>query len=339
VAAKLTHDERVRLTRAASVAPEVYETYLRGLQAWNKRTEAGMREGLAMFEKAIALDPEYAPAYLGVCSTYATLGYTGWGAIAPREAMPKAQSACREALRLDDTLAAAHANLGSILAHYDWDRAAEASFARALSVGPSDQLSIQRYAWILSTAGRHDEALAESARAAGLDPLSVSAQANHGWLLYWARRYDQAAEQFARILALHPDAPVPNLMLGIVYLNQGKQAEAIAQVERALRMSGMTAATLAQLGHVYAVGGREAEARRVLKDLLARAKREYVASYWIALVHHGLGQNDEALALLEKAFADREALPLLDVEPRWDALRADPRFRDLQRRVGFRKPS
>ena len=103
--------------------------------------------------------------------------------------------------------------------------------------------------------------------------------------------------------------------------------------QHAVDLAGGTSATVAQLAHVYGVAGRRDQAERLLADLVARSKREYVSSYWIALVHHGLGQEEQALARLETALEQREAMPLLEVEPRWDSLRSDPRFQALLRRT------
>ena len=146
---------------------------------------------------------------------------------------------------------------------------------------------------------------------------------------------------FARsgFLELGPENPLVNLMLGVVYLQQSIPTRAVRQLERAATMAGRTAAVVAQLGHAYGVAGQKAEAQACLDELAQRSKREYVAAYWIAMLNHGLGREDAALASLEKAFRDREALLVLDVEPRWDGLRGDPRFQDLQRRVGFSAPN
>ena len=337
VAGTLRPDEPASLVPARPVEPAAYETYLRGVQSHYKGTEADIRTALGLFERAIAADPTFAPAHLRLCDSQYVLGFTGWGAMAPQEAMPRARASCLEALRLDGTMGAAYARLGSILFFYDWDRdAAEAAFERGLRVSPSDPVSLQLYAWFLSARERHAEALSLSLRAEQLDPLSLPASVTHGWLLYWARQYDAAIAQIRRTLEQRPDFPLAHLMLAIVQLQQSASAEVVAELERAVVLAGGTSATVAQLGHIYGVAGRREQAERILSELIARSKREYVASYWIALVHHGLGQEQAALDRLEKAFLDHEALPLLDVEPRWDALRSDARFQNLQRRVGPR---
>jgi tetratricopeptide (TPR) repeat protein len=336
VAGTLIRDAGGRLGSARPVNPQAYDTYLRGVQARFRGTEADLRESLRLFDEAIALDAAFAPAHQRRCDTLAVLGFTGWGAEPPRDATPRARASCLEALKLDASLAAAQAGLGSIALFYDWDlSAADVAFERALQLGPSDQGVLPRSAWFQSVRGRHAEALALSQKAELLDPLSVSASTNHGWLLYWARQYDAAASQLRKVLQQRPDAPVANLMLAIVYLQNSTPDQAAAQAERAAKLAGGTSATVAQLGHVYGVAGRRMQAERVLGELVARSKREYVASYWIALVHHGLGQEQACLDRLERAFSDREALPLLDVEPRWDGLRSNPRFQDLRRRVGL----
>lgn len=188
------------------------------------------------------------------------------------------------------------------------------------------------------TRGATTRRSSRSQRAEQLDPVSLSALGNHGWLLFWARQYDRAITQYGKVLDLNPDRAVVVGMLGTAYLQKSMYSQAITEWERSTSLAGRTTSVVAQLGYAYAVAGRKAEARRVLDELADRSKRQYVASYWIAMVHHGLGQDDEALARLERAFQDREALVLLDVEPRWDGLRSAPRFQALQRRVGFSAP-
>jgi serine/threonine-protein kinase len=154
-------------------------------------------------------------------------------------------------------------------------------------------------------------------------------------VLFWARQYDRAIAQFGKVLDLSPDRAVVVGMLGTAYLQKSMYAPAIAQWERSTSLAGRTTSVVAQLGYTYAVAGRKADAQHILAELTDRSKREYVAAYWIAMVHHGLGQEGEALKWLEKAFQDREALVILNVEPRWDGLRSNPAFQSLQRRVGF----
>jgi len=338
VAAALTPEERARLAGAVPVEPAAYEAYLRGVELRSKATEADTRASLVLFERATTIDTTFAEAYGRVCDTYWTLGFTGWGALPPREAMPRARAACVEALHRDEALGGVHAVLGSMSAFYDWDaRAAEDAFQRAVALSPSDPHPLQRYAWVLSAQGRHEEALALCRRAQALDPRSPAPAVNLGWLLYWARQYEASIVELRQVLDAHQAVSLSSLMLAVVHLQMGQPAEAALRLERAVTLAGGTSATVAQLAHAYALAGRRADAERLRSELVARAKREYVASYWLGLVEHGLGRDAAALDWLERAFDDREALPLLEVEPRWDGLRSNPRFQDLQRRVGFRR--
>ena len=336
VAAALTPEERERLSSAKPVDPEAYEDYLRAIELRTKATEADIRAALVLFERAAARDPGFAEAHRRVCDTYWVLGFTGWGALPPREAQPRAQAACREALKLDQGQGGAHAVLGSMAAFMDWDaRAAEAAFQRAVALSPSDAVAMQRYSWFLSALGRHDEAVAVARRALAVDPTAASAAVNLGWILYWARQYDASGAQLQDVLRIRPESPLPSLMLAVVYLQEGRAEQAALRLERALQLAGSTSSSAAQLAHAYAVAGRTAQAERLRAELFARSRREYIPSYWMALVEHGLGRDDAALARLDQAFEDREALPILEVEPRWDGLRSNPRFQQLLRRVGF----
>jgi tetratricopeptide (TPR) repeat protein len=210
VAATLTPAEQKRLVRTTPVDPAAYEIYLRGLQRRYRGTQADMLEALALFEQALGVDPSFALAHQRVCEARYVLGFTGWGAMAPRQAIPKARGSCLEALRLDPSLGFTHALLGSIRFYYDWDReAAEAAFTLSVQASPSDAPVMQRHAWFLSNRGRHSEAIALSRRAQALDPLSLIVATQHGWLLYWARQYDPAIEQFRRVLEERPTFPCP----------------------------------------------------------------------------------------------------------------------------------
>jgi TolB-like protein/Tfp pilus assembly protein PilF len=334
VTATLSPAEEQSLTAPKAVDPRAYDTYLRGMERRYRGTEADIRASITLFETSLAADPSFAPAHAALCGAHYVLGFTGWGAIAPRQAMPLARAACREALLLDPDNGMAQSVTAGISFYYDWDLpGAEAAAKAALRSSPSDASLLQRFAWLQLNLGRSEEALAMSARARTLDPMSLGVANQHGWLLYWARRYEEAAAQFRVVLEQAPKHQLSNVMLAIVLSRQGRHEEAVVQLERGVDLSGGTSATLAQLGQVYGAAGRRAEAERLLTALEESARRGYVASYWIALVHLSLGQRDQAFGRLEAAFEQREALPLLDVEPRWDDLRSDPRFAALRQRV------
>ncbi len=194
---RLTPQERARFTHARPVNPEAHDAYLKGLYFWNLRTEQNLKKGIEYFQQAIEKDPAYALAYVGLADSYIVLGEHG--AMASRDAFPRAKAASRKALELDETLGEAHTSLGAAKADYDWDWAgAEEEFKRGIALNPNYATGHHWYADYLSAMGRHKEAIAEIERAQELDPLSFMIDTAVGNLFFFARRYDEAAVQCAK---------------------------------------------------------------------------------------------------------------------------------------------
>jgi DNA-binding winged helix-turn-helix (wHTH) protein/tetratricopeptide (TPR) repeat protein len=297
-------------------------------------TEDEIRKGIEQYNHAVVLDPNSASAHQGLAS--------GWTALSdlylpPREAMPKAKAAVMKALELEETSAHAHISLGLIKAQYEWDWAgAEQEFKRALALAPDYDTAHLIYGWYLIAVGRLEEAQAEMKRALELAPLNDYSLWGLGDAFYFARHYGHAVEQYRRAIGVEPQSHWTHLMLGCAYEQQGKFSEAIAELKRARRLNDRPQ-VLAALGHAYAASGRRAEAQQVIEELQELAERRYVSPYDIAAVYAGLGEQERALAWLERAYEDRSGwLGLwLKVDPKFDGLRADPRFADLLRRVGL----
>jgi len=331
---RLTGEEREMLAKRYTDDAETYELYLKGRFFWSKRTREGDEQALEYFRQALARDPNYALAHAGLAEYYRTLPLAR--DVPSREAMPRAKEEVEKALRLDERLAEAHTTLGWIKFFYDWDWAgSEREHRRALELNPNLPAAHVGYATLLSYLGRHDEALAEMERAHRLDPLSPLSGALHGQSLYLARRYPEAVEHLRRQLEINPEFWLSLLMLGRSYERMGSYEEALAAFRRAGEIGGTTE-PLSLSGYTYAVSGRKAEAERTLHELMTRGERSYVPPYNVALVYHGLGDTDAALKWLERAYEEHDVrLIFLGVEPKWDGLRADPRFADLIKRVGL----
>jgi eukaryotic-like serine/threonine-protein kinase len=348
--------ERERLTSAPPVNPAAYEAYLKGRYEWNKGTEHGWQQARQYFEQAVQIDRNYAPAYSGLADYY-------WStdALPPNEAMPKAKQYARKALEIDPNLAEAYTSLGAVQFYADWNwPEAERDFRRALELDAGDVEAHRMYSAYLSAMGRAEEALEESRRAEKLDPVSIGAQVTAGWVFYYARRYDQALDQCREVIHLEPNFPAAHDCLGLSYLGKKEYDEAVVECERAvtLSISDMNQAAglpresralssptdwadndlnlAADLARAYALGGNKAEARKILDDWRGRAKRTYVPPSLFAQIHIALGERKQGLAWLETAYADRdEYLARLKVEPAFDAVRSDPGFQDLMRRLDF----
>jgi serine/threonine-protein kinase len=331
---RLTGEDQQRLAKHPTQNPEAYRLYLQGRYYANRLTQEGFEKGIASLNQAIALDPNYALAYVGLGGCY----FQAIDLILPpMEAIPKAREAVKRALALDETLAGAHAMLGAIHWQYDWDwAAAEREFRRAIELNPNEARVHASYGFFLALMGRFDEGIAEEKRAQELDPLSVSASLQLGVALYLARRYDQAVEQARQTINMDPKFWLAHTVLGRAYEQKGQLVEAIAECQKAREIDDTTTEILMDLGRAYAVAGKRAEAEQVLAELQKRSKSGYVAPFHIANVYVGLGEKDQAFAWLEKAYEARSwYMTWLKVDPALDSLRSDPRFADLVRRAGL----
>ena len=332
---KLTERERRQLRKRYTENTEAYQAYLKGCYFLSKRTEEGFSKSIEYFEQAIGIDPGYALAYAGLADYYQLL--TSFNLLAPKEAVSKVKGAALKALELDDTLAEAHTSLAHLKAFHEWDWSdAEREFKRAIELSPNYPIAHQWYSIYLRVWGRFDESLAEIRKAQELDPLSPSINTSVGALFYFSRQYDRAIKQLLSAVELDPSFNMAYFYLGWTYEQIGMYREAIEAFQKALSLSGTFPEFQAGLGHAYAASGRRSEAKEVFNRLKELSERRYVSPYDIALIHTGLGETDQALHWLEKAYAQRcVELALLKVDQRLDGLRPDSRFTDLLRRVGF----
>jgi len=241
------------------------------------------------------------------------------------------------ALELDGRLPEAHAALAYIRAWYDWDwRDAGKEFDLALAGDPNNANLQHRYSRYLSCVGRTDEALVHMQRARELDPLSLIIQANVGVIHYFGRHYDETLRQLQQVATTDPEFPVAHWGMGLAREQLGDMDGAIASFQRAAELTERGTNVLASLGHAYALSGKPDEARKILQELAARGKQRYVPSYQVALVYAGLGDKGKAFDSLDKAFDERSTLlTYLKMDPRFDSLRAEPRFKAMLRRLNF----
>ena len=332
---KLTPAQASRLENTRKVNPEAHDAYLRGRHHWNQETPEDLEKARQYFELALERDPLYAPPHAGLADYWSALPFHT--SSVPDEVFPKAKAEVARALELDESLADAHAALAYIRTYYDWDWAgAEKEFRRALELNPNDANLRHRYSRYLSSVGRIDEALVEMERARELDPLSLIIRANVGVVNYFARRYEQAIEELVKIAQEQPEFSVAHWGLGLAYEQKGMVEQALAEFEKAAELSERGTNSLASLGHAYAVTGRTREARKILEELTNRARQRNISGYQMALVHLGLGDKNGAVDALEKAYRERSTLlTYLQMDPRFDALRADARFQGLLRRMRF----
>lgn len=328
--AKLSLADENRLAKNYTENAEAYLLYVKGRMHWNKRrTPKDFEKAIEYFEQAIAVDPNYALAYAGLSDAY--LGLSAFDGRPPKEWMPKVKDFAIRAIAIDDQLAEGHAAFGSVL-FYDFDfEGAEREYKRAIELNPKSSTIHHFYASLLGSLGRHEEALAESQRALEIDPLSLPANWHYGINLTFARKYEQAIEQLRKTMELDPDFALAYLSLGISHEVDGNHAEAVKAFARYEELIG-NVENAAVIRDSFAKGGW----RRFLQVARRKLATPNTHMRYPATFHVALGENDKALAELNKAYNNRDYhLVLLKVDPRLDRLRGDPRFADLLRRIGF----
>ncbi|MFN2502451.1 MAG: tetratricopeptide repeat protein [Pyrinomonadaceae bacterium] len=313
---------------------EAYQLYLKARFHWNKRAVEGNRKAIEYLNQAIEKDPGFALAYAGLADAYSVPS----SQMAPDDAMPMAKAAATRALELDDTLAEAHTSMGRVLAAYDWNWArADQEFKRAIELNPRYALAHSWYGSYLAAVGRLDASVAEKKLALELDPLSPIAVFDLGQSLFWSRDYKGAIEQFQKAIELDPDLPPAYLYTLLALGQMGRYEDAIELFQKMpLKQGNEWGSSVAAVAHIYAITGRKQEARTLLAQIQDAEKSQYIPAPSIAYVYSGLGERDQAFAWMEKGFKQRAFhLQWLKVDPRWDELRSDPRFADLERRVGL----
>jgi TolB-like protein/DNA-binding winged helix-turn-helix (wHTH) protein/Tfp pilus assembly protein PilF len=322
------------LSSSSPRAYEAYDLYFKGLYFWNKRNVLGFQQAIEYFQQAIAIDPNYAPAYAGLANSYTLL--TAYSSASAALYIPQARAAALRALEIDEKLPEAHTALALIVQNHDWDwQTSEKEYRRAIELNPNYATAHHWYAEHLMWLGRFDEALVESERARQLDPLSLIIATDNGAILYFSRRYDRAIEQFRAVLEKDRNFGRAGI-LTYPYVEKGMFSEALAEAQIWRRFYGEGPWYWSNMAYIYGRSGQQGRARREVEKLEKLNRRQQLDPVTMLWAHLGLGNKDEALADLEKAYSEHlDVLTTLKVEPAFDPLRSDPRFQDLLRRVGL----
>ena len=333
----LSPEDKQRLAKNPSVSPAAYEDYLKGRYYWNKRSSDGFTKAIGYFEDATRRDPQYALAYAGLADCYGIIGATIYGSLPAAEAAPKAKAAATRALEIDPTLAEAETSLATAKFNYDWDWAGAAQgFQHAIQMDPRYATAYQRYSLYSIAMGRFDESLEQIKTARELDPLSISINSSLGWRLYLARQYDRSIEQLRDTLEMDPSYEWAHFILGQAYEQKGEFNLARAELQKAVELSHNSPLMISALAHADALSGNHEEALRLLQQLTAQSRQQYVSPFYVAVVYIALGKTETAMDWMEKAFADHSnGLVFLKVEPELDPLRSNPRFIALQHKLNF----
>ena len=332
--AKLTGLEQNAIAARPTENTEAYQLYLKGRFFWNKRTGQNLNKAADYFKQAIAGDPEFALAYVGLADSYLLMPFYGAGA--PQDCYPKAKAASEKALQLDNASAEAHTSRAQIFCYYDLDlKRAIQEFQRAIELNPNYPTAHQWYGnSALAAVGRFDEAIKEVKRGIELDPLSLVINTDVGDTYYHARRYDQAIEQMRKTLEMDPSFYYAHWHLGSALAVKGDLSAAIEEYLKARALND-DPSMLGLLAHAYGVAGNKSEAMKIRDQLEALSKQRYVSAYCFALVYLGLGDKEAALRWLEKAYQDRagDSVRFIKVDPLLDALHGDPRFEALVEKI------
>lgn len=312
--------------------------YLKGWYHYQKFTLEDYEKSREYFEQAIERDPSFALAYAGLSYYYFSVAIDGY--MPPREVMPKSESAARKALDLDETLSEAHDALAGVMwIQWNWT-ASEQESRRALALNPNFAFGRVAYSQNLRALGRFEEALQETKRAEEVDPLSILTNKSLAATYYWSRQYDRAIKQYRRTLELDPNLPEAHDSLADIYKRKGMFVEAIEEMQRYLVLLKDEEGAAA-LGDDFEKNGYQAAMQSLYRKTLEELKKSseegnYVSPMNFAYVYTSLGDKDQALAWLERAYDERSPwLANLKTDPLFDDLRSDPRFKDLIRRVGL----
>ncbi|HKZ78192.1 MAG TPA: protein kinase [Pyrinomonadaceae bacterium] len=333
---KLGSGDTTGITKRYTDSNDAYQLYLKGRFHFAKRTKDDIQRGIDYFQQAIKLDPNFALAYARIAESYVSM--PAYPYLSPKEAVPQAKAAAKRALEIDPTLAEAHTFLAYAFAIFDWDWAeAEREFKRGIELDPNNSPAHFRYGQIyLAAQGRSDEAIAEVKQALEIEPLDLNMGGNLSWVYFSARQYDRALEQGKKTYELDTNFVTARWNVSSAYIGKGMYAEAIAINEKALQTDPTSQFALHSVGYAYAKSGRRHEAKEVIKRFKEIAKSQYTVSYWIATIYAALDDKDKAFAELENSFAEHDFyLHRLKVDPFWDPLRQDPRFREMLKRLNL----
>ena len=332
------HAELTPLRAVQPVNPEAYELFLRGRVALGKETAGGVKESITYFQRAVAIQPDFAPGYAALANALSEQAYTG--SVAASDSFIPAKQAALKALALDPQLAEAHAALGRVLYRYEWNWAgSEQEYRRALSINPNDAQTHTAYANLLRLLHRDAEANAEAERMHAIHPFSggtADATLAKGFRYLKAGDTPAAIAEMSKAVQMDPTVPRFHFQLGVNLVGAGRLNEGIAELERSVQLSPTNARFRAWLAWAYAKAGDEAKARAILADLEKKSAHAFISPTAMAVVHMGLHENAQALDLLDRAYRERdfELINLIGSNA-FQPLRSEPRFRELVHKMGL----
>ena len=332
---KMTGAAETRLKKRYTENIEAYQLYVRARRWCEKRSAEGFRRGTEYLNQAIQMDPNYALAHAELAQCISVPCY--YGSVDPNVAYPKARVAALRALEIDPNLAEGHEVLATILKNYDWNWAgAEKEYRRAIELNPNYATAHYHYSYLLAEIGRFEEAIREATEALSRDPMSALLNAGLAFVLLHARKLERCIVQALTAAEVDPNMTLCYWTLGTAYEQQGKFREAIEAYEKCIAQGGAVAFSKAFISHVRAQSGEREKAWDELRELQELSKTRYIPSIAFVIVYDGLGERELAIESLRKACENRETnLIMIKVWPHFDNLRNDPRFQEIERRVGL----
>ena len=335
IRARMTPAEEQRLASARPVSTEAHDAYLKGVFYLNRGDPESLSRAIILFKEAISREPKYASAHAGLASCYAEMGF--FGLLLPNEAYPSAKEAALTSLRLDPDLSEGYAPLANVEAWYEWNwKSAEDDYRRAIQLNPGNERAHGHYAILLMVTGRTDEALSEARRLLNLSPMGKMANGEMPFILYLAHRYDSAIALYQKDFEIYPNDVEGQEGIADAYAAAGRDSDAFDAYQKWASVAGYPQAVIEDLSRVYHRGGMTAYWRKRLEmETIEQEETGDVFSYRTATLHARLNHIDETILWLERAYAEHNSrLIFLRVEPVFDGVRSDARFRNLIRRVG-----
>jgi TolB-like protein/Flp pilus assembly protein TadD len=337
----LSPAERAALVAPRAIHPDAYEDYWRGRYHLNRPRPETLAQSATWFQKAIQKDPAFPLAYANLSHALALLAMVPFDVVPPKESMPKARAAASHALELAPELAEAHAALAVVRHHYDWDwKGAEAEYRKALELNPEYPGARLRYAWLLLSLSRQEEAHREIDRAQRTaqetDPhLLVVIRATRAAAFYFARQYDRTIAECLEAMEMDTDYFLLHYLMARAHARKGAMQKAGAVLRSVAKQKDIPLVAMAT-GLLQAVTGRKTQARAMVRALHQQAERRYIPATYLGILYAGMGEVESAFKWLERAYEERaDGLTLLNVEPMVDGIRSDVRFQSLIRRIGF----
>jgi serine/threonine protein kinase/TolA-binding protein len=334
---KLLKGEKTKLIKRHTNDPEAYSFYLKGRYFYNKRTEEHMKRSVEYFELALDRDQKFVLPYAGLADTYATLGFYHW--LPYEEARSKAKEFALKGLEVDDSVGETHAAYANYVWWYEWQWAeAEKQYKKAIELSPSDVEARHMYAHLFQSLGRFDKAIVEMGNALELEPLSINLNNCMAQILFFAGNYDEAIDLLKKTIEMDPSFPLQYFWLGRVYLQKGKLRQAIEMFEKGANFPTISTNVLGGLGYAYATAGRISDAKKILRQMNDLSKERYVDHYFIAYIHMGLEDIGKVFEHLEKGFeAGDMYLLFLQIDPIFEELHDDPRYKTILKKMGWAK--